>query len=655
MKEPLANRIQKLRGPVLVLGASGFIGANLLRTLLAHRQDVYGTSYHMPAWRLQGIPATQVIRADLLVSENLRSVLDTVQPMSVFNCIAYGAYSFEQDPELVYKTNFDLVTRLGEEMLKRRVHCFVHAGSSSEYGHNASAPAETSCPTPNSHYSVSKAAAASFIHYLGKEQGLACANLRLYSAYGPYEDSSRLIPSLVCEGMQGRMPPLAAKHIGRDFVYVDDVCEAFIDTAINLKTESFGESFNIGTGTFTSMEDIDRLIRDLFPIEASTRFEYPQRHWDTGRWFAQTEKAEKVLDWQASTPLEQGLAKTKEWFAARELHLDYTHSAKEHLPDTRYSVSAIIACYKDALAIPILHESLTRVFGELGIDYEIIFVNDGSPDDSQEVIRSLSEGDRHVVGISHSRNFGSQAAFRSGMEIAQKRACVLMDGDLQDPPEIIPLFVKQWRQGYDVVYGKRVQRVAPWYMRIAYKGFYRVFDRFSYLKIPHDAGDFSLMDRRVVESLLRFPERDLFLRGMRAYVGFKQIGVDYVRPERRFGTSTNNLLKNIGWAKKGILSFSNTPLNVLTFVGFSALIVVLTLGLLQLTAKLIYPELAPKGITTLLLVIMFFGSINLFAFGLIGEYIAKIFEEVKSRPHFLRQSIIRDGEIRDAVEQKDAQ
>jgi dolichol-phosphate mannosyltransferase len=298
-----------------------------------------------------------------------------------------------------------------------------------------------------------------------------------------------------------------------------------------------------------------------------------------------------------------------------------------------------------------MHERLSAVFEKLGVDYEIVFVNDCSPDDSEEVIRSISARDRRVIGISHSRNFGSQAAFRSGMEIATKNACVLLDGDLQDPPELIESFVERWREGYDVVYGRRVKREAPWGMQLAYKAFYRLFDRFSYLKIPHDAGDFSLMDKRVVRSVLRFPERDLFLRGVRAFVGFRQVGVDYERPERMFGRSTNNLFSNIGWAKKGILSFSQTPLNLLSAAGVLGIGVFGALAFLQILAKLAFPEAAPKGITTVLLVVLFFGSINLFAISLVGEYIAKIFEEVKRRPHFLRRSIVRDGEVRDAAEE----
>src|SRR5439155_22068018 len=195
----------------------------------------------------------------------------------------------------------------------------------------------------------------------------------------------------------------------------------------------------------------------------------------------------------------EGLLRTAAWYRQLPDKTPYQRASKQFGLDVKHSVSAVIACYKDAQAIPIAYERLRATFANLNVDYEIIFVNDCSPDDSEEVIRAITRDDRRVIGISHSRNFGSQAAFRSGMEIATKNACVLLDGDLQDPPEIIEQFVEKWRDGYDVVYGRRVKRQAPFFMQVAYKLFYRLFDRFSYLKIPHDAGDFSLMDKRVVQ------------------------------------------------------------------------------------------------------------------------------------------------------------
>ena len=274
-----------------------------------------------------------------------------------------------------------------------------------------------------------------------------------------------------------------------------------------------------------------------------------------------------ALHRQPRTDLKNGLSRTADWFRSLPDKQAYELASKKFGLDTRHSVTAVVACYKDVQAIPVMYERLKNTFAGLNIDYEIIFVNDCSPDDSEEVIRAITRNDRRVIGISHSRNFGSQAAFMSGLGIASKNSCVLLDGDLQDPPELIEQFVALWREGFDVVFGRRVKRVAPLFMQFAYKAFYRVFDFFSYVRVPHDAGDFSLLDRRVVQAILRFPERDLFLRGVRAFVGFRQTGVDYVRPERMFGRSTNNLIKNLGWAKRGILSFSNTPLNMLSTMG----------------------------------------------------------------------------------------
>ena len=648
----MASKISRLQGPILVLGASGFVGNNLFRLLFSHRKDVYGTKSHTWAWRLEGFPETNVIATDLLVEHNMVKLLDTVKPRVIFDCVAYGAYSFEKDYKLIYRTNFNLATRLLEELRLHSGVRYIHAGSSSEYGDNGAAPVEGVALTPNSHYAVSKAAVSDLIYYYGKRLGLPCANLRLYSVYGPYEDAARLIPAVVAKGVKGEYPPFVNPEISRDFIFTDDACEAFVDAALNLKEENYGESFNIGTGVKTRIADIAHIAKEIFRIPADPSFTMSRREWDIAEWRCDPEKAKRCIGWSSRTSLRDGLLKTVEWYKSLPEPEKYHKATKQLGLNTVHSVSAIIACYKDGQAIPIMYERLTKVFEGLNIDYEIIFVNDNSPDDSEETIRAITSRDRRVTGVSHSRNFGSQAAFKSGMEIASKNACVLLDGDLQDPPELVSQFVEKWKEGFDVVYGVRVKRQAPLYMQFAYKLFYRVFDWFSYINIPHDAGDFSLINRTVMQNLLAFPERDLFMRGIRAYAGFRQIGVPYIRPERMFGVSTNNLLKNIGWAKKGILSFSNTPLNILSAFGVALFGVSLALAFVEAVLKIIYPDIAPKGITTMLVAVIFFGSINLLGISIIGEYIAKIFEEVKRRPHFIRRSIIVDGEVRSASNEK---
>lgn len=305
-------------------------------------------------------------------------------------------------------------------------------------------------------------------------------------------------------------------------------------------------------------------------------------------------------------------------------------------------LSAVIACYKDAQAIPLMHKRLSDVFASLAVDYEIIFVNDGSPDETDSVLQELTARDSHVLAIEHSRNFGSQSAFISGMQLATGEAVILLDGDLQDPPEVIPAFYEKWRQGNDVVYGRRGKREGSALLAISCKAFYKVFRSVSHVPMPLDAGDFSLMDRKVVNELLSLPETDQFLRGLRTWVGFRQTGVDYVRPERAFGRSTHSWLKNIWWAKKAIFSFSFLPLELLGYAGATMTVLSFLAVIYQFIDWLRRPEI-PHGISTIIVLILFFGSLNVLAISILGEYLIKIFEEANRRPKFIRKAVRQGG------------
>ena len=639
----LPTYIRALEGPILVTGASGFIGANLFKEIAAVRRDVFAVVRQDKGWRLADVHDDRIIAVDLNDANATKNLVDSVQPRTVFNCVAYGAYSFEEDADLIYRTNFLALSNLATELAKYSLAALVHTGSSSEYGANCAAPLEDGMRDANSHYAVSKGAASDFLHFAGKHRSLPCVNLRLYSVYGPLEDTSRLVPNLLRQALAGRLPPLVDARTSRDFVHVTDVCRALVSAALRMHPDIYGESFNIGSGTRTTIGELAEKTRELFAIAEAPVFGTMEgRNWDLADWYANAAKALDVLGWKPEISLDDGLRQTSEWVKSLS-DADMAVLTKKKLGARKRSVSAIIACYKDEPAIPIMYARLTEVFTKLGCDYEIIFVNDCSPDKAADVIQAISAKDPHVVGISHSRNFGSQMAFRSGMELCTKDSVVLLDGDLQDPPELIEHFYAEWEQGWDVVYGRRVRREMPWFWGQMYKAFYRVFAAFSYVPMPHDAGDFSLMDRRVVGWLLNCPERDLFVRGLRAYVGFRQTGVDYVRPERMFGRSTNNLLKNIGWAKKGIFSFSDTPLTMLTAVGVVLFMLSVLAASVMVVLKLFRPDIAPRGATTMLVTTLFFGSLNLFAVGLVGEYVAKIMAEVKGRPRLIRSALIRHG------------
>jgi dolichol-phosphate mannosyltransferase len=641
----LVQHVKALRGPILVTGASGFVGANLFKTIAAARSDVYAVEKSGKSWRLADVKDDYVFAVDLTDRAAVTNLLINVTPQTVFDCVAYGAYSFERDAQRIYETNFLSVVNLCTMLAPRSISAFVHAGTSSEYGANAAGPTEAAVLEPNSDYAVSKAAVSAFLEYMGRNKAFPCVNLRLYSVYGPLEDTSRLIPNLLRKALEGEYPELVDPATSRDFVHVDDVCAAFVLAAAKMNPDIYGMSFNIGTGTKTTIRDLAAVAKETFGLSRDPAFGVmPARDWDLSDWYANPQRADAILGWRARIDLPSGLRSTAEWVRALDEH-QFTVTANKSLAKRKRSVTAIIACYKDAQAIPVMHERLTATFRKLGVDYEIIFVNDASPDDSADAIRRLSATDPRVLGITHSRNFGSQMAFRSGMELATKDGIVLLDGDLQDPPELIADFYVQWESGYDVVYGRRVKREMPLWLGLLYKLFYRVFAAFSYVRIPLDAGDFSLMDRRVVGWLLNCGERDLFVRGLRAYVGFRQVGVDYMRPERAFGRSTNNLFRNIEWAKRGIFSFSNTPLTLLTTLGVVSLIVTFVLIVAQVLLKLFIPSIAPSGITTVLTAILLFGSINLFGIGLVGEYVAKIIIEVKGRPRLIRSGLIRNGDV----------
>lgn len=630
---------KKLDGPIVIFGVSGFIGANLFHQLSAIRDDVYGCS-RLPtaSWRLQHVPTHKLFSVDIVNTNSVQSLVHRLKPRTVFNVSAYGAYARQQDFDKIHRTNYLGVLHLLEAMKEAGCSAFVHAGSSSEYGENCAAPREDAPLIPNSHYSVSKVGASHLIDFYGRKFGLPCCNLRLYSIYGPWEERDRLVPAVISNGLKKQLPPFVDPDISRDFVHIDDCCRAMVMAAAIACTKSPGTSINIASGVKTTIREVAEIAKRVFDINAECRFgEHKNRKWDLPDWYGDPAKARELMGWTARVSFEEGLAENARWERTHQALLEFTLPSQQSK-----KISAIIACYKDNQAIPIMHQRLTDMFLDLGVDYEIIFVNDCSPANDKKVIFDLSSRDPHVIGVSHSRNFGSQSAFLSGMEIATGDAVVLLDGDLQDPPEIIPQFYQKWIEGYDVVYGERVKRDASPGMQVAYKAFYRVFSRLASVPVPVDAGDFSLIDRKVVKELLRLKEKDIFLRGLRAWVGFRQTGIPYVRPERMFGRTTNSFFKNIWWAKKAIFSFSQKPLHYIQALGVTMFVLSVLLGVYYFVDYLMNPPEA-QGVTTIILLVLLLGSVQLVSLSILGDYIGKILEESKQRPRFIRESIIYVG------------
>lgn len=294
-----------------------------------------------------------------------------------------------------------------------------------------------------------------------------------------------------------------------------------------------------------------------------------------------------------------------------------------------------------------MHERLTKVFQGLEVDYEIIFVDSGSPDHTPEVLEKLAARDRRVTVVRHTRAFGSQSAYSSGMRLATGDAVVLMDGDLQDPPELIPTLVARWREGHEVVYGERIAREGPALMNATRKAFYRVFQRLAYVSMPVDAGDFSLLDRRVVDAINALPETHRFVRGLRAFVGYRQVGVPYERPERLFGRSSNNFLANMGWARRAIVSFSYMPLDLIGWLAFFTTAAAILAAIVEIVLKIVDPGAAPKGYATLIVVVLFVGGVQMICFSVIGSYLAHMYEEIKARPPYILDRVLNPPLPRD--------
>lgn len=305
-------------------------------------------------------------------------------------------------------------------------------------------------------------------------------------------------------------------------------------------------------------------------------------------------------------------------------------------------ISVVIPCYNEEGNVRELYRRLKTVLEKIGNDYELIFIDNKSTDSTRDILCQLAQEDRRLIAIFLSRNFGhSQYGFTAGTEYATGEAIVWMDGDLQDQPELIEEFVARWQDGYDVVYGVRVKRKGNIILRAAYKIFYAIFSKLSFVTMPRDAGDFSLLSRRVVDILNAMPERDRYIRGLRAWAGFSSTGVNYHRDERYAGKTSNSLVTHIKFAKKAIFSFSYVPIEIIFYLALVAFLVAVA-AILFYFISFFFGSGIPRGFTSLLLITLFLGSVQLLSISIIAEYIARIFEEVKGRPKYIIEEIIND-------------
>lgn len=313
-------------------------------------------------------------------------------------------------------------------------------------------------------------------------------------------------------------------------------------------------------------------------------------------------------------------------------------------------LSVVVPLFNERENLGELHQRLTLTLESLDLNYEIILVDDGSVDETPALLARLRDRDARVVVVTLSRNFGHQAAVCAGLDHARGDAVVVMDGDLQDPPEVLPRLVGLWREGFEVVYAVRKGRKEPFWKRLAYAAFYRILRAVSDLDIPLDSGDFCLMDRKVVDVLIHLPEKLRFVRGLRTFVGFRQIGLIYERSYRNAGRSKYSVFALVNLAVDGLISLSSYPLHLVTQLG-----IVSAGAAALLTARVLADALtngtSPRGWASTIVVVLVMGSVQLISLGIMGEYVRRIFVEVKGRPTY----IVRDQGGRPGNQGRDAE
>ena len=304
----------------------------------------------------------------------------------------------------------------------------------------------------------------------------------------------------------------------------------------------------------------------------------------------------------------------------------------------RPTLSVILPVYNERETLQELNQRLKPILEScVSGSFEVIFVDDGSRDGSDQIIDDFHARDPRFKAIHFSRNFGHQAALQAGLDVATGDAVALMDADLQDPPELLEHFIDHWRKGYDVVYAVRKKRKESLWKRAAYSVFYRTMKFISEIDVPLDAGDFCLMDHRVVETLISLRERNRFLRGLRSWVGFRQIGFEYERDARHAGDPKYTLRKLIGLALSGYIGFSAAPLRLATWLGLASAMAGFLVALWAVYTKLA-GIVSPSGWASTLAIIMFIGGVQLLMLGVIGEYLSRVYDEVRRRPLYVVRS-----------------
>lgn len=575
LSEDLQKFKNKQTGPVLIVGASGFIGSSYYKAFKEKGISVFGTTTSHRNWRALCLNE-EFLELDVTCIQQVKEIILKIRPKLIINCASYGNFHWHENPSRNFEVNIKGLINLLEVSRMLADVTFIHMGSSSEYGENVANANEQSEPLPNSLYGVMKQSSGQLIEYYHRVHHVHAIHLRLFSIYGAMESPDRLIPKLVAAKETGKLPLIVQNETSRDFVYIDDLIHCTLKILFLSKSKSGGQIINICSSKSYSILEAAQVAKSLWNIQDNIEFsEEPQRTWDVKHWQGDNTKLIELVGQHTFKNLEDGLKLMAEEFISIK-------DSKVEVERKDKIISVVVAAFNDQTSLEELYSQLRLAFLKTDYDFELIIVDDNSPDQTKTLIQNLSAKDSRILGIHHTRSFGSQAGFLSGLRHSKGQAVVFMDGDLQDPPKHIPEMIKKWEEGAKIVGAKRASRTEANWLTLCRRIFYRLLASFSMSPVHIDVGDFALIDHIVAEKIKQYAHGVFFLRTLRAYFGYEYSEIAYHRPERFHGKSTNNLLKNIWWALFGFFSVANK----LTFLAAMMLILAMFLTVVSSTSYL---------------------------------------------------------------------
>lgn len=676
---------------VLVTGGAGYIGSHVCKALANTGMtpvafDNLSTGHR---WAVKWGP---LFVGDVGSAADLDKALTKYNPIAAIH-LAGSAIASESvtDPGKYYQNNVLTSLCLLDALRRHGVGLLVFSSSCAVYGApEIEAIDEKTALNPINPYGRSKLIVEDALRDFGRAYDFRSVALRYFNAAGADHDAeigevhdpeTHAIPNAL-RAASGEIPYFELFGTDyespdgtcvRDYIHVTDLANAHIAALTYLREGGKSIALNLGGGKGCSVKEILSAVERTTGIDVAVR-ESPRRPGDAAVLVADPKLASDVLRFTPEyTDIDTIVETAWRWHQSFTLR-NSRHEAARSLEDTirpssqvqgdlktrrsgAVDLSVVVPCFNERDVIKITHARLCDVLGRIeNIRLEIIYVDDGSNDGTDQIVRELVDSGTNAKLICLSRNFGHQPAISAGLANSNGDVVAVMDADLQDPPETVVEMLEKWREGFDIVYGVRAQRKESTVKRLAYSWYYRMWRALSNVEIPLDAGDFSLMDRRVVELLNNLPEKNRFLRGLRAWSGFRQIGLTYERRAREAGQSKYSVFKLLRLAFDGIFNFSTTPLTGVFFTGLITaalssigLVLIFIQRIFNISIFGVSPGDIP-GFALLALIILFLGGIQIFSIGIVGEYVGRIYQEVKGRPSYIIRSVhTRSGSNRSDV------